>query len=100
MIFQHCCTLFLFFQHCDTQETLIALDGLNLEAEMPSAKKVAKKFRIYYNIPEDKDDYEVDHSLYSFFTNEKGKVVQYFSNQTTVEEIINMVTMLRKQASS
>lgn len=51
-------------------------------------KSVTRKFRVYYSKPpEDRDDYQVDHSIYFYLMNEKGKLIRYFGKDMPAESI-------------
>lgn len=51
---------------------------------------VSKKFRVYFSIPDDAtpdSDYNVDHSIFFFLMDRQGKLLNYYGQNKTAEEI-------------
>eukprot|EP00461_Guttulinopsis_vulgaris_P000965 UN00965 len=52
--------------------------------------EVAKKFRVYFSIPEDAtpdSEYNVDHSIFFFLMDKQGELLNYYGQNKTAEEI-------------
>ena len=64
-----------------------------LTGSMQEIVQVAKSFRVYFSAPNDETDeyYQVDHSLYTFFADKEGKVVNIFGNDLTDNEILQQI---------
>jgi len=60
---------------------------------------VAKKFRIYFSMPEDvtaEDDYNVDHSIFFFLMDRQGSLLNYYGQNMNAEEIATSMTRIIK----
>eukprot|EP00818_Percolomonas_sp_WS_P005877 CAMPEP_0117444980 /NCGR_PEP_ID=MMETSP0759-20121206/5543_1 /TAXON_ID=63605 /ORGANISM="Percolomonas cosmopolitus, Strain WS" /LENGTH=227 /DNA_ID=CAMNT_0005237109 /DNA_START=344 /DNA_END=1027 /DNA_ORIENTATION=- len=53
-------------------------------------KEACRKYRVFYSAPENATrdgDYAVDHSIYTYLMDEYGELVEYFSQDTTQDEL-------------
>jgi len=61
---------------------------------------VAKKYRVYFSIPDDvtaDDDYNVDHSIFFFLMDKKGQMLNYYGQNMNAEEVAkSMIGVVRE----
>jgi len=69
-----------------------------LTGNMDEITSVAKKYRVYFNKPTDdaQENYQIDHSLYTFFLNSGGRVVDFFSNQLSAQDVADKILEYHK----
>jgi protein SCO1 len=58
----------------------------------------SKKYRVYYSGPIKEysisdEDYQVDHSIFEYFMDPNGRLVEFFSRTSTEEEIVSRLTL-------
>lgn len=62
--------------------------------------EVAKKYRVYFSIPDDvtaDDDYNVDHSIFFFLMDKQGQMLNYYGQNMTADEVAkSMIGVVRE----
>lgn len=71
---------------------------LYLTGTIAQITPIAKRFRVYFSAPEgdEEDNYQIDHSLFTYFTDDQGKVIHFFGNNLTVDQVVNDITKYKK----
>lgn len=68
---------------------------LTLTGPLERLTSVAKAFRIYISsIPDDVEDYLVDHSICLYLMDTNGKILEYFGQHMTADEIVGKMVDL------
>lgn len=60
----------------------------------------AKKYRVYFSIPDDLapgEDYLVDHSIFFYMMGRDGKFMEFFGKNLTADEIAVKMTRIVKE---
>ncbi|KAI9020731.1 SCO1/SenC-domain-containing protein [Phycomyces nitens] len=70
---------------------------IGLTGDVETIKRVARSYRVYISIPDEQDDYLVDHSIFFYLMNPEGEFVDCFARDKTPEEIIESFKMYRQE---
>ncbi|OAD72836.1 hypothetical protein PHYBLDRAFT_113395 [Phycomyces blakesleeanus NRRL 1555(-)] len=61
---------------------------VGLTGDIDTIKRVAKSYRVYISIPDEEDDYLVDHSIFFYLMDPQGEFVDCYARDKTPEEIV------------